>query len=110
MPDIHEESERLLLAVSRFLSEHPRAVTEEDVREMGMGEEGYRGKGIAKKELPLVFERLYRTDASRNSSKGGSGLGLSIAKKIIEEHGGKIWAQSTENVGTTMIFVLRKYM
>ena len=68
------------------------------------------GKGIAKKELPLVFERLYRTDASRNSSKGGSGLGLSIAKKIIEEHGGKIWAQSTENVGTTMIFVLRKYM
>jgi signal transduction histidine kinase len=68
------------------------------------------GKGIAKKELPLVFERLYRTDASRNSSKGGSGLGLSIAKKIIEEHGGKIWAQSTENVGTTMIFVLRKYI
>lgn len=42
MPDIHEESERLLLAVSRFLSKHPRAVTGEDVREMGMGEEGYR--------------------------------------------------------------------
>ena len=42
MPDIHAESERLLLAVSRFLSEHPRAVTKEDVREMGMGEEGYR--------------------------------------------------------------------
>ena len=68
------------------------------------------GKGIAKSELPLVFDRLYRTDASRNSSKGGSGLGLSIAKKIIEEHGGKIWAQSTEGVGTTMIFVLRKVL
>ena len=47
------------------------------------------GKGIASKDLPNVFERFYRTDASRNSSKGGSGIGLSIVKKIIEEHGGK---------------------
>lgn len=67
------------------------------------------GKGIAKNELPHIFERCYRTDASRNSSKGGSGLGLSIAKKIIEEHGGKIWANSVEGEGTTMSFVLRKY-
>lgn len=67
------------------------------------------GRGIAKQEVPLIFDRCYRTDASRNSSKGGSGLGLSIAKKIIEEHGGKIWAVSTEGVGTTMCFVLRKY-
>ena len=67
------------------------------------------GKGIAKKELPHIFERCYRTDASRNSSKGGSGLGLSIAKKIIEGHGGKIWANSVEGEGTTMSFVLRKY-
>lgn len=67
------------------------------------------GKGIAKKELPHIFERCYRTDASRNSSKGGSGLGLSIAKKIIEEHGGKIWANSVEGEGTTISFVLRKY-
>ena len=67
------------------------------------------GRGIARKEVPLIFDRLYRTDASRNSTKGGSGLGLSIARKIIEEHGGKIWAQSTEGVGTTMCFVLRKY-
>ena len=67
------------------------------------------GKGIAKHELPHIFERCYRTDASRNSSKGGSGLGLSIAKKIIEEHGGKIWAVSVEGQGTTMCFVLRKY-
>ncbi len=67
------------------------------------------GRGIAKQELPLIFDRCYRTDASRNSTKGGSGLGLSIAKKIIEEHGGKIWAVSTEGVGTTMCFVIRKY-
>lgn len=67
------------------------------------------GKGIAKKEVPYIFDRSYRTDASRNSSMGGSGLGLSIARKIIEEHGGKIWANSTENVGTTIHFVIRKY-
>lgn len=67
------------------------------------------GKGIAAKDLPNIFDRFYRTDASRNSSKGGSGIGLSIVKKIIEEHGGKIWATSRENTGTTMYFVIRKY-
>ncbi len=67
------------------------------------------GKGIAAKDLPNIFDRFYRTDASRNSSKGGSGIGLSIVKKIIEEHGGKIWATSREHTGTTMYFVLRKY-
>ena len=67
------------------------------------------GKGIGTKELPYIFERFYRTDASRNSATGGSGIGLSIVKKIIEEHGGKIWATSREGIGTVMYFVLRKY-
>ena len=67
------------------------------------------GKGIATKDLPLIFNRFYRTDASRNSSKGGSGIGLSIVKKVIEDHGGKVWATSKENTGTVMYFVLRKY-
>lgn len=67
------------------------------------------GKGIASKDLPNIFERFYRTDASRNSSKGGSGIGLAIVKRIVEEHGGKIWATSQEGVGTTMYFVVRKY-
>lgn len=67
------------------------------------------GKGIGPKELPNIFERFYRTDASRNSSTGGSGIGLSIVKKIVEEHGGKIWATSKEGTGTIMYFVIRKY-
>ena len=67
------------------------------------------GCGIASKDLENVFNRFYRTDASRNSSKGGSGIGLSIVKKIIEDHGGRIWCTSTENVGTVMHFVIRKY-
>ncbi|MBB5263439.1 signal transduction histidine kinase [Catenibacillus scindens] len=67
------------------------------------------GKGIAKEDIGHIFERLYRADASRNSAQSGSGLGLSIAKKIIEEHGGRIWATSKENIGTSICFVLRKY-
>ncbi len=67
------------------------------------------GKGIAQKDLPLIFERFYRTDASRNSAQGGSGIGLSIVKKIIEDHGGYIWATSKEGEGTCIHFVLRKY-
>lgn len=67
------------------------------------------GKGIAAKDLPYIFDRFYRTDSSRNSSKGGSGIGLSIVRKIIEDHGGRIWATSKEGIGTEMHFVLRKY-
>ncbi|MBO8464053.1 MAG: HAMP domain-containing histidine kinase [Firmicutes bacterium] len=67
------------------------------------------GQGISENDLPHIFDRLYRADASRNSSKGGSGLGLSIAKKIIDEHGGKIWATSRPGSGTTIYFTLRKY-
>ena len=66
------------------------------------------GKGIGQKELPYIFDRFYRTDSSRNSSKGGSGIGLSIVKKIIEDHGGKIWATSKLGIGTEIHFVLRK--
>ena len=67
------------------------------------------GKCIGAKDLPYNFDRFYRTDISRNSSKGGSGIGLSIVKKILEDHGGKVWATSREGIGTIMYFVLRKY-
>ena len=67
------------------------------------------GKGIASKDLTYIFDRFYRTDVSRNSSKGGSGIGLSIVRKILEDHGGKVWATSREGIGTIMYFVLRKY-
>ena len=80
-----------------------------DVGDFIQVELGDNGKGIAAKDLPNIFDRFYRTDASRNSSKGGSGIGLSIVKKIVEEHGGKIWATSTEGKGTVMYFVVRKY-
>lgn len=67
------------------------------------------GKGIASKDIGNIFERFYRTDSSRNSLQGGSGIGLSIVKKIIEDHGGYVWATSKEGEGTCMHFVIRKY-
>lgn len=68
------------------------------------------GRGIAQKDLQRIFERFYRGDASRNTAQGGSGIGLSIVKKIIEDHGGYIWATAKEGEGTCMHFVLRKYI
>lgn len=67
------------------------------------------GRGIPAKDLPYIFDRFYRGDVSRNSATGGSGIGLSIVKKIIEDHGGKIWATSKEDTGTVLYFVIRKY-
>ncbi len=67
------------------------------------------GKGIGNKDIAYIFDRFYRTDISRNSSKGGSGIGLSIVRKIMEDHGGKVWANSRLGEGTTVYFVLRKY-
>lgn len=67
------------------------------------------GKGISSKDIGNIFERFYRTDSSRNSVQGGSGIGLSIVKKIIEDHGGYVWATSKEGEGTCMHFVMRKY-
>ena len=67
------------------------------------------GKGIASKDLPNVFDRFYRSDRSRNSKKSGSGIGLSIVKKIIEDHGGYIWATSVAGEGASIHFILHKY-
>ncbi|MDO5403494.1 MAG: HAMP domain-containing sensor histidine kinase, partial [Eubacteriales bacterium] len=67
------------------------------------------GKGIACKDIPHIFERFYRTDSSRNSKQGGSGIGLAIVKKIIEDHKGKIWVESVEGEGTTMHLNLHKF-
>ena len=85
------------------------SITIKDVGDFVQIEIADNGKGIATKDLPYVFDRFYRADTSRNSAAGGSGIGLSIVKKIIEDHGGKIWVTSKENEGTTMYFVIRKY-
>ncbi|MCR4695575.1 MAG: HAMP domain-containing histidine kinase [Pseudobutyrivibrio sp.] len=84
-------------------------ITIKDVGDFVEIDIGDNGKGIAQHDLPYVFDRFFRADTSRNSAAGGSGIGLSIVKKIVEDHGGKIWVTSKENQGTTMCFVIRKY-
>jgi len=64
------------------------------------------GKGIVKQDLPKVFDRFYRTDPSRTQESGGYGLGLSIAKTIIDRLGGEIHVTSVENECTTFTFTL----
>ena len=64
------------------------------------------GEGIPAEDLPNIFERFYRVDKSRARTTGGSGLGLTIAKRLVEAHGGKIEAQSKPGKGSRFTFTL----
>lgn len=66
------------------------------------------GIGIAKEHLPRLFERFYRVDKGRSREQGGTGLGLAIVKHILEAHGQTINVRSSEGVGSTFSFTLRK--
>lgn len=66
------------------------------------------GIGIEEQHLKHLFDRFYRVDSSRSRKQGGSGLGLSIVKHIIEAHGQSIKVRSTPNIGTTFGFTLNK--
>jgi signal transduction histidine kinase len=67
------------------------------------------GPGISPEELPYIFERFYRADRSRARATGGAGLGLSIARSLVETHGGRIRAASEPGEGTTISFMIPAY-
>ena len=64
------------------------------------------GVGIPAKDLPYVFERFYQVESHLTRKNGGMGLGLSVAKVMIELHDGQIWAESTEGIGSTFTCIL----
>jgi len=67
------------------------------------------GPGMSPEEVPYIFERFYRVDSSRSRDTGGAGLGLSIAKSLVEMHGGRIWAESESGRGTVICFTVPVY-
>lgn len=66
------------------------------------------GIGISDKNISHIFETFYRADQARTRVSDGSGIGLAVCKEIIEQHGGHIWATSTEGEGTTILISLNK--
>jgi two-component system, OmpR family, sensor histidine kinase BaeS len=64
------------------------------------------GEGIAAEDLPHIFERFYRADSVRSPGAAGAGLGLSISRRIIEDHGGEMFAESRPGSGTSVGFRL----
>ena len=67
------------------------------------------GPGIREEYLQKIFDVFFREDLARNKAIGGSGLGLSIAKQLIEAHNGTIWAESEPGMGTTICFTIKDF-
>ena len=67
------------------------------------------GPGIQTEDLPYIFERFYQGRTKTKQATPGSGLGLALAKKVVEAHGGRIWIESEAKKGTTVRFILRPH-
>jgi signal transduction histidine kinase len=68
------------------------------------------GCGIGEEDIPHIFERFYRVDPARGKATGGNGLGLALAKWIVQAHGGEIGVESEVGVGTTFVMRLPREM
>jgi signal transduction histidine kinase len=110
LPDVMIDSNRLVQVFSNMVDNASRITPAGGTITLSAFETDHQiefvvadtGPGIRPEDLERIFDRLYRTDQSRQRDKGGSGLGLAIAKTLVEQHGGKIWAESTLGVGTSM--------
>ena len=114
MNDVNVDPQRIREVLSNLIGNALRYTPGQGVVQVGLAESGLspdkeallfvqdNGPGIEPADLPHVFERFYKS-----SDSGGMGLGLSIAKYLVEAHGGRIWAESDPGRGTKISFTLR---
>ena len=114
LPLVEADRDRLAQVMGNLLSNALRYVSEGGhvtVRAEAQGREvivavADDGPGIPPEDLPHLFERFWRGDRARRRATGGSGLGLTIARSLVEAHGGHLWAESVEGEGSTFAFAL----
>jgi two-component system, OmpR family, sensor histidine kinase BaeS len=111
---VHADPDRLAQVLDNLLDNAIRHAPEGSAVTIAIQKDGNEiccavrdhGKGIPAVHLPLIFERFYRADASRNRQTGGTGLGLAIVRALVLAHGGRVRADSVEGEGTTITFWL----
>jgi signal transduction histidine kinase len=114
LPDVLADSDRLAQVLGNLLSNAAHHVPAGGTVQLAAAvEEGGLitrviddGPGVLEEDLPRLFERFWRGDSSRSRDTGGAGLGLAIARRIIEAHGGRMWAELTPGGGLTVAFWL----
>ena len=113
-PDVHVDQDRMAQVLANLVDNALRYTASGGEITLGARAEGPvtmirvqdTGEGIPPQDLPHVFDRFYRGDSARSEDGGESGLGLAIAKAIVEAHGGTISVDSDIGVGTTFTIAL----
>ena len=115
--NVNADQERILQVLTNLIvnsikygsnNGHTKVIVEDYNKEKVIIRVIDNGEGIEQEHLPRLFERFYRIDKNRSRKKGGSGLGLSIVKHIIEAHQEQIFVESKIGVGTQFSFTLQK--
>jgi signal transduction histidine kinase len=109
------DADRLVQVLTNLLSNAIKFSPEEGAVHLAVENDGRwvrfsisdRGRGIPRDKLETIFERFQQVDASDSRLKGGTGLGLAICRGIVQQHGGRVWAESAPNEGSTFYVELR---
>jgi signal transduction histidine kinase len=113
LPTVHGDERRITQVLLNLVGNAIKFTDQGEVTIKASAEDGFftvavcdTGPGISELEQAKIFGEFHQSDSSSTRKKGGTGLGLTIAKRIIEMHGGRIWVQSVEGEGSTFSFTL----